>query len=219
MGDPRPQVRVLLVDDHQMFADSLTRLLEDDPEIRVVATAGTVAEGVAAARRCQPEVVLLDQHLPDGTGLAAAAALRAEVPEVRIVMLTGELDDRVLVDAIEAGCSGFLTKAHAAHEVVAAVRAAAAGQVLVPPELLARLLPRIDGSRRGLGDDLSAREREVLVLLVRGTATKAIAAELHLSVNTVRNHIQQVLGKLGAHSKLEAVAIALREGVVARPGS
>ncbi len=217
-ADARPQVRVVIVDDHQMFADSLARLLGDDPEIAVMATASSVADGLAAVERHDPDVVLLDHHLPDGTGLDAIAAIGAERPWVRMVMLTGALDDEVLVAAIDAGCSGFLTKDHAAEEVIRAVRAAAAGEVLVPPALLARLLPRRAPQARRVGDDLTPREMEVLQRLVAGAATKAIAADLHLSVNTVRNHVQQVLVKLGAHSKLEAVATAVREGVVRRPG-
>lgn len=207
-------IRVVIIDDHTMFAESLARLLSDSADIDVVATERNGAQGVAAARRWTPRVVLLDQRLPDRPGVEVARELRAALPDTMVVILTGAADDRVLLGAIDAGCSGFLTKDHAASRVVDAVRAAAQGEVLIPPELLARLLPQLNRAHRGLGSDLSEREREVLDLLATGAPNKEIAAALSLSVNTVRNHVQRVLVKLGAHSKLEAVATAAREGLI-----
>jgi DNA-binding NarL/FixJ family response regulator len=182
-----------------------------------VATLSHPDQVVPVVVRHRPRVVLLDQQLPGKQGVDVAREIRADHPETMVVILTGVADDRVLLTAIDAGCTGFLTKEHAAGEVVSAVRAAAAGEVLIPPALLARLLPQMNRAHRGIGADLSPRELEVLELLALGTTNRVLADQLHLSVNTVRNHVQQILVKLGAHSKLEAVAIAVREGVVRYP--
>lgn len=209
---------VLIVDDHAMFAEGMARLLADEPDLEVVGTLGGPEGVVDAVVSRRPDVVLLDQVLPGRPGVEVAVDVKARRPETMVVMLTGAADDRVLLAAIDAGCSGFLTKDRVAAEVATAVRAAAAGEVLIPPTLLARLLPQLHRSRHGLGSDLTPREREVLELLATGAPNRAIADQLFLSVNTVRNHVQQVLSKLQAHSKLEAVATAVREGIIRYPG-
>ncbi|MFN8018288.1 MAG: response regulator transcription factor [Acidimicrobiales bacterium] len=214
---PAPPIRVLVVDDHRMFSESLARLLGAEDDIEVVAVLDDAPPVLPAVRGMAPRVVLLDHHLPNGTGAELTAAIKSERPDTMVVILTGATDDRILLAAIDAGCSGFLTKDHAADEVVRAVRLAAAGEALIPPALLARLLPRLNRANHGLGSDLSPREREVLELMATGLSNKAIAGQLFLSVNTVRNHVQQILVKLDAHSKLEAVATAAREGIVSYP--
>ena len=211
---PPEVIRVVLVDDHRMFTDSMARLMAAEPDLDVVGTAASAAEALKLVKRERPHVVLLDHELPDGTGVEVASAIKADQPEVMVVMVTGSSEDRVLLAAIDAGCTGFLTKDHLAAEVVRAVRAAASGEVLIPPALLARLLPQLNRAHRGIGGDLSPRELEVLELLATGVSNKAIAAQLHLSINTIRNHVQQILVKLDAHSKLEAVSIAVREGII-----
>ncbi len=210
-------VGVLIVDDHRMFAESLARLLSDEVGIDVLGLAATGSEALELACRLQPGVVLMDYQLPDRDGVAVTAEIKRREPRVMVVMLTGMTDDRILLDAIDAGCSGFLTKDRAAAEVAEAVRAAAAGEALISPALLARLLPKLNRTHREVGADLTEREREILAFLARGCSNKVIASELYLSVNTIRNYIQSVLKKLGAHSKLEAVATAVREGVIEYP--
>ena len=210
-------VGVMIVDDHRMFAESLARLLSDEDGITVLGLAGSGSEALDVARRVHPSVVLMDYQLPDQDGVAVTAEIKRRDPGVMVVMLTGLTDDRILLSAIEAGCSGFLTKDRAAGEVADAVRAAAAGEALISPALLARLLPQLDRTQREVGADLTGREREILKSLARGLSNKAIASELYLSVNTIRNYIQSVLKKLGAHSKLEAVATAVREGIIEYP--
>jgi len=207
-------IRVVLVDDHEMFAQGLAVILGADPMIEVVATAGTVEAGCAAVRLHSPDVVLMDFELPDGDGAGATERIKADVPEAQVVMVTSFDDEAVLVRAIEAGCSGFITKHKAAQEVAAAVRAANAGEALISPSMLARLLPRLRQNPRGLGADLTPREVEVLKLLAGGASNQQIADALVLSLHTVRNHVQNVITKLGAHSKLEAVATAVREGII-----
>ena len=210
-------VGVLIVDDHRMFSESLARLLADEEGIAVLGVAATGADAVEMVNRLHPKVVLMDYQLPDQDGVSVTTAIRRENPSVMVVMLTGSTEDRVLLAAIDAGCSGFLTKDRAAAEVVHAVRAAAVGEALISPALLTRLLPKLNRTQRTLGEDLSDREREVLGFLARGMTNKVIAAELFLSVNTIRNHVQSVLAKLGAHSKLEAVSTAVREGIIGYP--
>jgi DNA-binding NarL/FixJ family response regulator len=162
----------------------------------------------------------MDYRLPDGDGAHTAGAIKERVPEAQIVMLTASADEPVLVEAIDAGCSGFITKDRALDEVTSAVRAAAAGEALISPAMLAHLLPRLrGGTRSGPGSTLTQREMQVLELMAHGMSNQEIAAQLVLALNTVRNHVQSLLGKLGAHSKLEAVATAARQGWVKFPES
>lgn len=212
-----PRIGVLIIDDHRMFADSLARLLADEADLEVVGVTSSGAEGVDLAVALQPKVALVDYDMPDRNGVDIVADIKARAPEVMTVMLTGSSGDRVLLAAIEAGCSGFLTKDRAAVEVANAVRHAAAGEALISPRQLARLLPKLNRNYRALGSDLTDREREILVLLAKGLANSVIAGQLHLSINTVRNYVQAILTKLGAHSKLEAVATGVREGLVEYP--
>jgi two-component system response regulator DevR len=210
-------IGVLIVDDHRMFSESLARLLSAEDDITVLGTATSGSAAIDLAERLQPQVVLVDYHMPDQDGVAVAAEIKRHNPDVMVIMLTGSSDERVMVAAIEAGCSGFLTKDRAAAELADAVRKVAVGEALISPAMLARLLPRLSRSHRAVGSDLTERELEVLDLLAQGRTNNAIAAHLHLSVNTVRNYVQSVLTKLGAHSKLEAVSMAVREGVIDYP--
>jgi len=210
-------IGLLIIDDHRMFSESLARLLADEDDIAVVGVASSGREGIDLAIRHRPRVVLVDYEMPEYDGVQVAAEIKRQDPEIMVLILTASTEDRVLLAAIEAGCSGFLTKDRAADDVAHAVRSAAAGEAVISPALLARLLPRLNGSHRSLGDDLTGRERELLSHLARGATNKVVAAELHLSVNTVRNYVQSVLTKLGAHSKLEAVSTAVREGIIDYP--
>ena len=212
MGDA--PIRVLLVEDHEMVAQSFLTLLaaEDDIEMLGVAQDTDAARREAAA--LHPDVILMDYQLPDGNGIDTAKHIKRDVPDVRIIILTGSTDERILPAAIEAGCSGYLTKTKGIEELIAAVRSAHDGNAVIPEAMLGRLVSSPPRETSSLGSDLSERELEVLTLLAEGLATKAIAEKLYLSVHTVRNHIQRILVKLDAHSKLEAVAIGLREDII-----
>jgi DNA-binding NarL/FixJ family response regulator len=210
-------IRVLIVDDHEMFAESVARQLNAEDDLDIIARAGSVSTGVREAEKTQPDVAIVDYLLPDGDGAGAATEILAVSPETRVLMVTGAADERLMMSAIEAGCSGFLTKSAATAELVSAVRTLAAGEAYIPSELLGSVLSRFGAADRSLGADVTKREREVLVLLATGASTTSVADQLFVSVNTVRNHVQRILIKLGAHSKLEGVAIALREGVIDRP--
>jgi DNA-binding NarL/FixJ family response regulator len=180
----------------------------------VVGHAATAADGVALLEGTAPDVALVDLHLPDGRGTDLARTIRSRWPDVRVLMLTGSGENDALVEAIDAGCVGFVTKDRAVVELTAAIRAAAVGEAYVAAAVLTGLLDHIQRRSRGVGHDLTGREREVLQLLARGLPTTEIASQLYVSLHTVRNHVQNILNKLSAHSKLEAVAIATREGLL-----
>lgn len=210
-------IRVIIVDDHLMFAQSLARLLDDESDITVVGLAASAATARRLVTDAPSDVALLDYHLPDVDGVALARDMLAARPSLAVIILTGTDDDQLMLAAIQAGCSGFLTKDRAASEVAAAVRTAAAGEALISAPTLARLLPLLGRSAEPPGANLTDRERDVLARMARGMTNKAIAEDMYLSVNTVRNYAQSVLSKLGAHSKLEAVSLAVRYGVITYP--
>jgi DNA-binding NarL/FixJ family response regulator len=160
-----------------------------------------------------PDVLLLDRRLPDGDGVSAIPELRAIRPSMDVVVLTAADNDHVLVQAIEAGAAGFVSKTRGLGEVTAAVRAAAAGEAVISPEMLSRLLPKLTRAA-GPEPELTRREQEVLDMLGQGLSNAAIAERLTVSVHTVRNHIANLSAKLGAHSKLEVLSIAIRRGLL-----
>jgi len=214
---PETAVRVLIVEDHRMFAEALMRALARVPGVSVVGAVTSAAEATRAVRRTQPDVVLLDQQLPDGIGTQVAGTIRACNAGTRIVLVTGTHDDALVREAAAAGCSGFVLKSQSVGELVEVVGRVAQGDTLalraVPRELTARINRTV--RRNALG--LSAREVEVLQLVAGGASIAGIAGQLNVSLHTVRNHVQSVIRKCGAHSKLEAVALALREGVIRTP--
>lgn len=207
-------VRVLVVDDHRMFAQGLAEALSLNVDILVVGIARGVDEACAKARALAPDVVLMDYRLSDGDGVRATQLIKSDRPETKIVMVTSFTDESVLLAAIEAGCSGFLPKDESIDAVIAAVRTAHAGEASIPPSVLARLLPKLRQGNGGVGSTLSPRETEVLQLMSQGLSNQAIAEQLFLSLKTVRNHVQNIIVKLNTHSKLEAVCAAAREGIV-----
>lgn len=204
-------IRVVIVDDHAMVAESLRRLFESEHDIEVGALAVNVAGAIEAVRTCQPDVVVMDYALPDGDGVAATVRIRAEWPRMKVLLLTGSSGSDVVTAALEAGCVGYVEKTDAASSLVAAVRSVHAGEAVLPQAKLSTLLARADADP---GTTLTKRERQILERVERGASNKEIATELTVSLNTVRTHVQSILKKLGAHSKLEAVSIARRQGVL-----
>lgn len=209
-------IRVLIVDDHAMFASSLAAVLGQEPDICVVGTACDLDSARTRLLEGPVDVLLLDQHLPDGSGVTAIPELKRLSPSTKIVVLTASADDASLVAAAEAGCAGFLEKSRSIEDLVVAVRAAA--EAPLSPELLTRLMDRMHHAQHGAGYDLTARELDVLALVAEGLSNGDIGQRLVVSVNTVRNHVANILAKLGAHSKLEALAIAVREDLLPRGG-
>jgi DNA-binding NarL/FixJ family response regulator len=213
-GSVPPTVRVLLVDDHQMFMAGLAQALQGEPDLLVVGQVTSVVGARDLMASAAPDVVLLDHRLPDGDGVSAIAELRSIRPSARIVVLTASTSDRVLVTAMEAGAAGFIAKTQRLDDVITGVRAAAQGESVVSAKLLSRLLPRLRRGGDSGGVELTEREQEILDLLARGLSNADIARELTISVHTVRNHVANLSAKLGAHSKLEVLSIAVREGLV-----
>ena len=169
-----------------------------------------------------PDVVLMDIDLKaQMSGIDATRAIKENSPATKVIIMTAYDDDRLLVDAVEAGASGFLSKEDAAQDVLTAVKAAADGEVLIDPGTLARLLPQVTREREMQRDalillnDLTEREREILSLLAQGMRNDGIASQLYISPQTVQTHVRNILGKLRVHSKLEAVAFAVRHGAIA----
>jgi DNA-binding NarL/FixJ family response regulator len=218
--DAKP-IRVLLVDDHQLLTGALAKAMADEPDIQVVGVAGTVAEAKALARD-RLDVVLMDYRLPDGTGAEATRAIKARWPAARVVMLTALNDDETILESIQAGADGYLTKDRAVDEVVDAVRAAHAGETLLPRSVILGIAQRVAaardrGTERRQVEPLTARELEVLRALTEGLSTPEICERMFIAPNTLRTHVQNIMGKLRVHSKLEAVAFALRHRLVEPP--
>jgi len=205
-------IKVLIVDDHRMFAELLAEVLGATDDMAVTAITADGHAALAEARAEPPDVVVLDYRLPGDDGVVVAGRLREVVPEAGLVMLTGLGDDAVLRGALVAGCAGFVTKDRALADLVDAVRAVRAGRSAIDPAANARLATPPD-PRHGM-TGVTQRELEVLGLLADGLVTREIAERLFISVNTARNHIQRLIAKLGAHSRLEAVAIARRAGLL-----
>lgn len=206
-------IRVLVVDDHEVFGTSLARTLADEPDLDVRGAVTTVPAALEAVEGGM-DVVLSDFRLADGDGVTLARAIIERWPDTAVVMLTASNDEAVLASALDAGCSGFVTKSEPLENVLAAVRGAAAGEAVITPALLARLLPRLASRPKGRNPDLTPREREVLALIVKGGTNREIADTLFLSLDTVRNHVASILAKLGVHSKLQAAAVATQRGLI-----
>ena len=218
-GDAK-RIRVLLVDDHQLLTGSLAAVLAREPDMEVVGEAQTVAEARSLARE-RLDVVLMDYRLPDGTGAEATRAIKALWPACRVVMLTAVNDDETILESIQAGADGYLTKDRAVEDVVSAVRQANAGETLLPHSVIMGIAQRVVAARdrpdRRQIEPLTPRELEVLRALTEGLSTPEICERLFIAPNTLRTHVQNIMGKLHVHSKLEAVACALRNRLVEPP--
>jgi DNA-binding NarL/FixJ family response regulator len=205
--------RVVIVDDHDVVALGLRALLDDVDDIEVVASAGSVAAAAEVAERLRPDVMLMDYRLPDGTGAEATRRIREGSSPPMVVMVTSAADRRVLGEALEAGCTGFVSKNADRDDLVAAIRAAAANDSYFTRDVLNHLvhLKRFDQ----LDDqELTARECEVLQATAEGLNPNEIAQRLYLSPHTVKNHLRHAMSKLDAHTKLEAVVKALRARLI-----
>ncbi|MFC3891473.1 response regulator [Lentzea rhizosphaerae] len=203
--------RVVLVEDHDMVAEAIGLALER-AGIEVIARASTVAAALAETRRAEPDVILLDRRLPDGDG---TALIREFVRGgAKVLVLTGEATASVAARVAEAGGAGLMLKSARLDDLVEAVRRVADGEVVFDRKLLAGVLDRLTGRVKVAGATLTAREQETLLLLAEGVGTDQISSRLGVARNTARNHVQRVLDKLGASSKLEAVSIARREGLL-----
>lgn len=211
-------IRVVVVDDHEIFADSLVRMLQSRPDLDAIGMAGTVAQGVAMVATTRPDVVLMDFELPDGNGPSATAQIKDIAPRTKVIMLTMRTDDDSRARALAAGCSGFVGKDQSVDSLLDTIVAVSQGENTVAASELDALLRRLEPTHRGLGATITPRELEVLRAMATGLVNKEIAQRLGVRLNTVRNHVQNILYKLEVHSQLEAVATAVREGLIGPAG-
>jgi DNA-binding NarL/FixJ family response regulator len=216
-------IRVLVVDDQALVRAGFVKLLEPEPDLRVVGEAGDGSEAVEAAARMRPDVILMDIRMPRLDGIEATRRIRAGSQAARVLVLTTYDLDEYVFDALKAGASGFLLKDAPADQLVAGIRVIAAGDALLAPQVTKRLIeefasrptPPPDGPAELA--ELTAREREILTLIARGLTNGEIAAELVLGESTVKTHVGNVLSKLGLRDRVQAVVLAYETGLV-RPG-
>src|SRR5262245_1685579 len=210
-------ITVLLADDHALVREGTRRLLEAEPDIRVVAEAGNGEVAVAQAEQWQPDVVIMDVAMPGIGGIEATQRIKASLPKVAVLALTAYDDDQYVLALLDAGAAGFLLKDVRGAELVAGVRAVYRGEAVLQPRIAARALLRAVARRAPTPTvpPLSEREMVVLRAAARGLPNKDIAKHLNLSVRTIHTHLGNVFAKLGVGSRTEAVLLALRRGWIA----
>ncbi len=217
-------VRIAIADDEALVRGGFRAILDSDPAFTVVAEAADGRQALTAVERFTPDVVVMDIRMPELDGLAATRQLRATHPAVRVLIVTTFDLDEYVYDALQAGAAGFLLKDARPTELLDAVRAVASGDALIAPQVTRRLIEAFVAARPAVnGDDarveaLSAREREVLLLLARGLSNREIAAAMALSEATVKTHVAAVLAKLGVRDRVRAVIVAYETGLVV-PGA
>src|SRR5256885_14211105 len=208
--EPARALRLLVVDDHEVVRQGLVALLDRRLGFEVVAQAGSVAESIDQARLHQPDIVVMDVRLPDGSGVEACRAIRDELPATRVIMLTSFPDDEAVLSAIVAGASGYLLKQIRARDLVAALEAVGRGESLLAPAVTERVLERVRRIAAGDAHDelsvLNAPERKILMLVAEGKTNKEIAGEIFLSDKTVKNYVSSILGKLNLERRAQAAA-------------
>jgi len=204
----KDSIRVLAADDHALFRRGIASLVNDEPDMKLIAQAATGREAIEQYRRHRPNITLMDLQMPDMSGIEAMLAIRSEFPNARIIVLTTYAGDVQVVRALRAGARGYLLKGSVHTDLVETIRAVHAGQKRVPPEVAAELAGHAGE------EELTAREIDVLRLIARGNANKEIAAQLSITEETVKSHVARILGKLGANDRTHAVTIGLRRGII-----
>lgn len=208
-------VRVVVVDDHVLYRRGLEMVLGTEEDLRIVGEAANGVDAVEEVERTRPDVVLMDIRMPGGDGIEACRQIRERGLAARVVMITTSEDEEDLVAALRAGAKGYLLKDAPAEQIINGIRAVHAGESLLSPALTSTLLAEFTAlvggqQERDPGASLTEREREVLGVLGEGLTNKEIAARLFISENTVKNHVHNLLEKLGLHSRTEAALFAVR---------
>lgn len=212
-------IRVLLVDDHALFRKGLAQLLEKEKAFTVVGEAGDGAEAVRKAQALTPDLVLMDIHMPGTDGLQATRAISTTLPATRVVILTVSEQDKDLFEAIKCGAHGYLLKTVEPETLYAQLKGVFRGEAPLSRVTAARILKQFAERAQkpretAPGDDLTAREREVLEILVSGRTNKEIGATLAIAENTVKNHLKSILAKLHLDNRVQAATLAIQQGLV-----
>ncbi len=218
-GSPSPApratpLRVLVVDDHEVVREGIVAALDRRENFHVVAQAGTVAEAIAAADRFEPDLVVMDVRLPDGSGVEACRDIRGDHPNTKVVMLTSYPDEEAVLSAIVAGASGYLLKETRLRDLVKALETVGAGGSLLDPAVTGKVLERVRRMANDEDDDelarLTTQERRILLLVAEGKTNREIAAEVFLSDKTVKNYVSSILSKLDLQRRTQAAAYMAR---------
>ncbi|MEI6044083.1 MAG: response regulator transcription factor [Chloroflexota bacterium] len=216
-------ISVLLVDDHQLIREGLSIMLNEDPDIQVIGEAGNGEEGIELALRLLPDVILMDIQMPKISGIEAANRIKNQLPSVKIIMLTMYSTDAYIIQAVRAGAVGYALKDSSRELLCETIKNVFAGHVMIRSEMLRQALSRlVNNSRRGVFDsdshatiqNLSERETEVLKLVTEGQTNRQIGSNLFISEATVKKHIQSIISKLDALDRTNAVAKAMRSGLI-----
>src|ERR1700730_3138885 len=205
--DPNP-IRILSVDDHALLRQGIAALVNGESDMKLVAEASDGQEAIDKFRLHRPDVTLMDLQMPALNGIEAIIGIRSEFPNARVIVLTTYAGDVQVLRALKARARGYILKAHVRRELLDTIRAVHAGQKRIPPEVAAEL------AEHAAEDDLSSREIDVLRLIAAGNANKEIAAQLSIAEETVKSHITNILGKLGANDRTHAVTIGLKRGII-----
>lgn len=210
-------IRILVVDDHRLIRRGLCSLLEFDPTLKVVGEAGDAEEAIQRALELSPDVILMDVNMPGTGGIEATRQLHHLLPDARVLILTVQEDEEMLMAALKVGAAGYVTKRAADSELTDAIRAVARGELYIHPTMTRKLLHEMavhTAPPPSLEEDISPRAREVLQLLARGCTNREIAEQLHISVRTVEGHRAGLMTRLGLHSRSDLVTYAAQHHLI-----
>jgi two-component system, NarL family, response regulator LiaR len=206
------KIRLLLVDDHIVVRQGLRMVLALEPDLEIIGEANNGQEALGLIKKLSPQVVLMDLLMPVMDGVSAIRAIKKDYPDIEVVALTSVLEDRLVIDAVEAGAAGYLLKESGPEELIEAIRAAAKGEVRLHPKAQKRLIKEVRTPE--MRESLTERETETLRLIARGMSNKEIAENLTVSEVTVKTHVSSILSKLNLQSRTQAALFALKEGLV-----
>ena len=210
-------IRLIVVDDQRLFRECIAGMLSVEPSFEVVGLAGNGLEAIELARQLLPDIVLMDIKMPHMDGIEAMRHIKAELPHIRVILLTTFTTDGYVVEGLSAGANGYILKDTSTVGLISAIRAVAAGEQVTAPDITARMMQLLDRQhtdREQDCDGLTSRERETLILVAKGLAAREIACTLNISEKTVRNHISNMYRKLDVSDRSQLVIYAIKKGLV-----